>query len=101
MPGLLIAVAMCVVNYRVSKTARLPRRRLHAAAGTRSLLTTWKALPALLLPVVILGGMRAGWFTPTEASVVAVFYALVCGKFVYRTLAVEGAARHPVRARRC
>ena len=30
--------------------------------------------------------MRAGWFTPTEASVVAVFYALVCGKFVYRTL---------------
>ena len=31
--------------------------------------------------------MRAGWFTPTEASVVAVFYAAVCGKFVYRTLA--------------
>jgi len=30
--------------------------------------------------------MRAGWFTPTEASVVAVFYALVCGKFIYRTL---------------
>ena len=47
---------------------------------------TLKALPALLLPVLILGGMRAGWFTPTEASVVAVFYALVCGKFVYRTL---------------
>jgi tripartite ATP-independent transporter DctM subunit len=38
------------------------------------------------LPVLILGGMRAGWFTPTEASVVAVFYALVCGRFVYRTL---------------
>ena len=30
--------------------------------------------------------MRAGWFTPTEASVVAVFYALVCGKYIYRTL---------------
>jgi len=50
------------------------------------LATTWRAIPAILLPVVILGGMRAGWFTPTEASVVAVFYALVCGKFVYRTL---------------
>jgi C4-dicarboxylate transporter, DctM subunit len=36
--------------------------------------------------VLILGGMRAGWFTPTEASVVAVFYALICGKFIYRTL---------------
>jgi len=44
-------------------------------------------LPAVLLPVIILGGMRAGWFTPTEASVVAVFYALLCGKYVYRTLA--------------
>jgi tripartite ATP-independent transporter DctM subunit len=43
---------------------------------------TW----GLAAPVLILGGMRAGWFTPTEASVVAVFYALLCGKFVYRTL---------------
>jgi TRAP-type C4-dicarboxylate transport system permease large subunit len=39
-----------------------------------------------MLPILILGGMRAGWFTPTEASVVAVFYALFCGKYVYRTL---------------
>jgi tripartite ATP-independent transporter DctM subunit len=55
-------------------------------SGPEILRTTWKALPAILLPVLILGGMRAGWFTPTEASVVAVFYALVCGKYVYRTL---------------
>ena len=85
-PGILVAVAMCVVNFRVS------RQRNYKGDGelpsTRDILiTTWKALPAILLPVVILGGMRAGWFTPTEASVVAVFYALVCGKFVYRTLA--------------
>lgn len=84
-PGVLIAAAMCVVNFHVSKKrnyrgdGRLPPLR-------EVLLTTWKAIPAILLPVVILGGMRAGWFTPTEASVVAVFYALVCGKFVYRTL---------------
>ncbi|KQP37047.1 TRAP transporter large permease [Pseudorhodoferax sp. Leaf274] len=84
-PGILIAVAMCVVNYRVSK------QRNYKGDGqlpplAEILRTTWRALPAILLPVVILGGMRAGWFTPTEASVVAVFYALVCGKFVYRTL---------------
>ena len=85
LPGILIAVAMCAVNFHVSKQrnykgdGKLPPLR-------EILLTTWKALPAILLPVVILGGMRAGWFTPTEASVVAVFYALVCGKFVYRTL---------------
>ncbi|MFT4241619.1 MAG: TRAP transporter large permease [Acidovorax sp.] len=84
-PGILIAVAMCVVNFHVSK------KRNYKGDGQMPgladiLRTTWKALPAILLPVVILGGMRAGWFTPTEASVVAVFYALVCGKFVYRTL---------------
>lgn len=85
LPGLLIAVAMCVVNYRVSK------RRNYRGDGQMPpwpevWRTTWKAIPALLLPIIILGGMRAGWFTPTEASVVAVFYALVCGKFIYRTL---------------
>lgn len=85
LPGILIAVAMCAVNFHVSKKrnyrgdGRLPPLR-------EILVTTWKAIPAILLPVVILGGMRAGWFTPTEASVVAVFYALVCGKFIYRTL---------------
>ena len=85
LPGILIAVAMCLVNFHVSK------KRNYKGDGQTPplreiLVTTWKAIPAILLPVVILGGMRAGWFTPTEASVVAVFYALVCGKFVYRTL---------------
>ncbi|RZL86844.1 MAG: TRAP transporter large permease [Variovorax sp.] len=85
LPGLLIAVAMCAVNFHVSK-----KRNYRGDGGMppwgEVLVTTWKAIPAILLPVVILGGMRAGWFTPTEASVVAVFYALVCGKFVYRSL---------------
>jgi tripartite ATP-independent transporter DctM subunit len=85
LPGVLIAAAMCAVNWQVS------RQRNYKGDGqwpTRAqiLRTTWQALPALMLPIVILGGMRAGWFTPTEASVVAVFYALVCGKFLYRTL---------------
>lgn len=84
-PGLLIAVGMCLVNYRVSH-----RRNYRGTGGhetlAEKLLVSWKALPALLLPVLILGGMRAGWFTPTEASVVAVFYALACGKWIYRTL---------------
>ena len=85
-PGIVIAVAMCVVNWYVSK------QRNYKGDGVMPswpdiFRTTWKALPAILLPVIILGGMRAGWFTPTEASVVAVFYALLCGKYVYRTLA--------------
>lgn len=84
-PGILIAVGMCVVNFRISRE-RNYRGTEGVASFAEKMLVSWKALPALLLPVLILGGMRAGWFTPTEASVVAVFYALVCGKWVYRTL---------------
>jgi len=44
---------------------------------------------ALAAPVLILGGMRLGWFTPTEAAVVAVFYGLFVGMIVYRTIKVR------------
>jgi tripartite ATP-independent transporter DctM subunit len=84
-PGVLIAGAMCVVNYYISKQ-RNYKGDGQMPKGAEILSTTWRALPAVLLPVLILGGMRAGWFTPTEASVVAVFYALICGKYIYRTL---------------
>ena len=85
-PGIVIAVAMCLVNWYVSKQ-RYYKGDGEMPSWTDIVSTTWKALPAILLPVIILGGMRAGWFTPTEASVVAVFYALLCGKYIYRTLA--------------
>lgn len=84
-PGLLIAVAMCAVNWYISKQRNYKGDNQHPTRKDMWL-TSWKALPAIMLPVIILGGMRAGWFTPTEASVVAVFYALLCGKYVYRTL---------------
>ncbi len=45
-----------------------------------------KALPALFAPVIILGGLRSGLFTPTEAAVVAVTYGLILGTLVYRQL---------------
>jgi tripartite ATP-independent transporter DctM subunit len=85
-PGFLVAAGMSVVNWKIS-TRRNYRGAEQATSWRQRLNTTFRAIPALLLPVLILGGMRAGWFTPTEASVVAVFYALVCGKWVYRTLA--------------
>ena len=47
---------------------------------------TWQAGWALLMPVIILGGIYGGIFTPTEASAVAVFYALVVGMLIYREI---------------
>lgn len=87
-PGLLIACAMFAVNYIVS------RRRNYRGGGetptpVQFLMNTWKAVPALFLPVIILGGIHGGIFTPTEASAVAVVYALLVGMFVYRTITLS------------
>ena len=49
---------------------------------------TWQAGWALLMPVIILGGIYGGIFTPTEASAVAVFYALVVGMLIYREISI-------------
>jgi tripartite ATP-independent transporter DctM subunit len=48
-----------------------------------------EAIWGLVAPVVILGGMRMGWFTPTEAAVVAVFYGLFVGMFIHRTMTLR------------
>src|SRR5262249_56116595 len=47
---------------------------------------TAKAFWAMLMPVIIIGGMKTGIFTPTEAAVVAAFYALVVSLFVHREM---------------
>ena len=48
-----------------------------------------EAIWGLAAPVLILGGMRMGWFTPTEAAVIAVFYGLFVGMFIHRTIKVR------------
>ena len=50
---------------------------------------TWQASWALLMPVIILGGIYGGIFTPTEASAVAVFYALIVGMVIYREIKID------------
>jgi len=85
LPGLLISGGLLAYNHWVSV-----RRNYRAEGGFPSfreaVVNTWRALPALFLPVLIVGGIHSGAFTPTEASVVAVAYALFAGMVVYRTL---------------
>jgi C4-dicarboxylate transporter DctM subunit len=64
-----------------AQEAALPRPPFWASLRE----ATW----GLFAPVLILGGMRAGWFTPTEAAVVAVFYGLFVGMFIHRTIGVR------------
>ena len=85
LPGIVIALAMAAINHVIS--LRRHYRGSTARYGWREYVAnTWRALPALALPVLILGGIASGAFTPTEASVIAVFYALFAGRVIYRSL---------------
>lgn len=83
-PGLLMAITLCTTWWIVAK--KEPgggQKKFEMSRFTASLR---QGVFALVLPFVIIGGMRAGVFTPTEAAVVAVFYSLFVGLFVYREL---------------
>ncbi|UZF95563.1 TRAP transporter large permease [Bosea sp. NBC_00550] len=86
-PGLLIGLSLVIAWWivcRKDKVTVLPRR-----TGAERLKATWDGSLALLMPVAILGGIRFGIVTPTEAAVVATVYALIVGMFVYRELKVR------------
>ncbi len=83
-PGLLMGVGLII-------TWKLVLRRIELPAGQalplgERLRITAKAFWALLMPLIIIGGMKSGIFTPTEAAVVAAFYALVVALFIHREM---------------
>lgn len=83
-PGLLMGIALIVtwlIVVRKDKVEALPR-----APMKERIRATGRALWALGMPVIILGGIKAGVVTPTEAAVVAAAYALFVGMFIYREL---------------
>ena len=83
-PGLLMAATMIGVSAVVAYRKGHPAGERHNWATIRT--SFWSALPALLMPVVILGGIFGGIVTPTEAGAVAVAYGLIAGLFIYRSL---------------
>ena len=85
-PGLIMGVGLVIAW-------KLVLRRIDLPAGeplpmAQRLRATGKAFWALLMPLIIIGGMKTGVFTPTEAAVVAAFYALVISLFVHREMKV-------------
>lgn len=91
MPGLVIAFALIVLNGIMAR--RDPAIMQHKGeinfSFSNLLLQTWKSLGALLIPVVILGGIYAGIFTPTESAAIGVLFSLILGIFVYRELEIK------------
>lgn len=83
-PAIYVSVALCIVWFIIGKKKKLPT--LPRKSKREVLKALLDGFWALLLPIFILIGLRSGKFTPTEAGVVTVIYALIVGMFVYREL---------------
>ena len=87
-PGILMAIALMITSYIIS------RKKGYGGTGKKSSLREVAASAregfwALLAPVIILGGIYSGVFTPTEAAAVSVAYGLFVGLFIYKDLKVN------------
>ncbi len=87
-PGILMAVALIIASYFISKKygygggQRVSRKELLASV--------WDAKWSIAAPVIILGGIYSGLFTPTESAVIAVVYAIFIGFFIHKELTWKG-----------
>jgi len=87
-PGLLMAPILMALTYRTAKKENYPKAEKRASLK-ECLVSGKRSSLALLMPIIILGGILTGFFTPTEAGAVAVFYGLLIGFFVYRNLMIQ------------
>jgi len=90
-PGVLIVIAFSIINLILARKMPLILSPPVDRKTKRKEIfgNTWKALPALSMPVIILGGIYGGIFTPTEAAAVAVIISLPIGFLIYRGLNVS------------
>ncbi len=83
-PGILIGVVLMIVNYVTAKKCGFGHtKKFHAGHLLRTL---GDSIWALLVPVIILGGIYGGIFTPTESAVAAIIYSIFVGVFIYHEL---------------
>lgn len=86
-PGFMLAVGLTIAWYLVVRKSNF--KVFPKKSGKEIAAATVNALWALVLPAIIIGGLKFGIFTPTEAGVVAAFYALFVGLVVYRELKLK------------
>ncbi|SDJ39224.1 TRAP transporter large permease [Salipiger marinus] len=98
-PGILLGLAQMFVVWIIAR-----KRGYRSSAGryaTREIVAICRsAIPALLMPVILMGGILSGIFTPTEAASVAVGYALLLGFLLYRNLSLSALVRIGARVAR-
>ena len=86
-PGILIGLTMMLIVSVIGRKRNFPK---YKRAGFRKVWGLFRqSFPALLTPVIIVGGITTGWYTPTEAAAFASVYALLISLFIYRTLTLR------------
>lgn len=83
-PGILIGLVLMIVNYVTAKKHHYGNKKKFSAKHL--IHTLADSIWALLVPVIILGGIYGGIFTPTESAVAAIIYSIIIGVFVYHEL---------------
>lgn len=88
LPGILVGLALMAAAYLVAVKKGYGERR--PFIGIRNLcIAMFQGVPALLLPIIIMGGILGGFFSPTQASAVAALYGLAVGFLFYKTLKLK------------
>ncbi len=91
LPGIFICLVLCVVaHFLCKKQGFEPSEKATRQEKIQAFKDT---ILAILMPVIILGGIYSGVFTPTEAAVIAVFYGLIVGVFVYKEIKLSDIPR--------
>ena len=90
-PGILLGLAQMAVVIYYSKKKNFPKGK--AVPLKEVLHQVWTSLPALLTPIILIGGICTGWFTPTESAAFACMYALLIGIFFYHTIKIRNLPR--------
>ncbi|SMB98464.1 TRAP transporter, DctM subunit [Thermanaeromonas toyohensis ToBE] len=83
-PGLLLGLGLMIYISILAKQRKYPQEGKPSVAEVVK--AAWKALPALFMPILVLGGILGGIFTPTEAAGIAVVYALIIDLLLYRNI---------------
>lgn len=86
-PGLLMSGSLMIVAYMIARKRGFEKRE--RARSKEILKALREAFWALLMPVIIVGGIFTGFFTATESAVIAVIYSLIVGLFVYKDLKIK------------
>jgi len=87
-PGLLIGLVLMILCYYYARKYNHPRRTEKIPMKEAAVICR-RSIPALLVPMIIVGGILSGAFTPTEAAAFACFYATLLGIFYYKTLTAK------------